>query len=165
MSQVIQGNNLRCLFTDTPPSLQQAYPRMSRSSLSLYDGGGGGSPGPCPGPYAAYAQHQYPQLPAQQLPQQTLHHGRGVGGHDECKDHSPVARANRHYATTIRPCRPASTTSPQSSTSHCIHPHSLVLYLFRSVVSCGSLSMYIRLGLSCFQCNYPRFLLFSKPPV
>ena len=28
MSQVIQGNNLRCLFTDTPPSLQQAYPRM-----------------------------------------------------------------------------------------------------------------------------------------
>ena len=112
MFQVIQGNNLRCLFTDTPPSLQQAYPRMSRSSLSLYDDGGGGSPGPCPGPYAAYAQHQYPQLPAQQLPQQTLHHGRGVGGHDECKDHSPVARANRHYATTIRPCRPASTTSP-----------------------------------------------------
>ena len=28
MSQVIQGNNLRYLFTDTPPSLQQAYPRM-----------------------------------------------------------------------------------------------------------------------------------------
>ena len=87
MSQVIQGNNLRCLFTDTPPSLQQAYPRMSRSSLSSYNGGGGGgSPGPGPGPYAAYAQHQYPQLPvypAQQLPQQTLHHGRGVGGHDE----------------------------------------------------------------------------------
>jgi hypothetical protein len=27
MSQVIQGNNLRCLFADTPPSLQH----MSRS--------------------------------------------------------------------------------------------------------------------------------------
>lgn len=38
MSQVIQGNNLRCLFTDTPPSLQQAYTRMSRSSLSSYNG-------------------------------------------------------------------------------------------------------------------------------
>ena len=59
MSQVIQGNNLRRLFTDTPPSLQQAYPLMSRSSLSSYNGGG--SPGPGPGPYAAYAQHQYPQ--------------------------------------------------------------------------------------------------------
>ncbi|KAN0129875.1 CNH domain containing protein, partial [Lactarius tabidus] len=46
ISQVIQGNNLRCLFTDTPPSLQQAYPRMSRSSLSgsSYNG----SPGPGP---------------------------------------------------------------------------------------------------------------------
>ena len=84
MSQVIQGNNLRCLFTDTPPSLQQAYLRISRSSLSSYSGGG--SPGPGPGPYAAYAQHGYPQLlvyPAQQLPQQTLQHGRGVSGHEE----------------------------------------------------------------------------------
>ena len=44
MSQVIQGNNLRCLFTDTPPLLQHVYPRMSRSSLSSYNGGG--SPGP-----------------------------------------------------------------------------------------------------------------------
>ena len=86
MSQVIQGNNLLCLFTDTPASLQQAYPRMSRSSLSSYRrGSSGGSPGPGPGPCAAYAQHGYPQLPvypAQQL-QQTLQHGRGVSGHEE----------------------------------------------------------------------------------
>jgi hypothetical protein len=33
MSQVIQSNNLHCLFTDTPPSLQQAHPRMLRSYL------------------------------------------------------------------------------------------------------------------------------------
>ena len=46
MSQVIQGNHLRCLFTDTPPSLQQAYSRMSLSSYN----GGGGSPGPGSGP-------------------------------------------------------------------------------------------------------------------
>jgi hypothetical protein len=26
MSQVIQGNNIHCLFTNTPPSLQQAHP-------------------------------------------------------------------------------------------------------------------------------------------
>ena len=44
MIQVIQGNNLLCLFTDTPPLLQHVYPRMSRSSLSSYNGGS--SPGP-----------------------------------------------------------------------------------------------------------------------
>ena len=42
MSQVIQGNKLTCMFTDTPPSLQQAYPHMSRSSLSPYNNGSGG---------------------------------------------------------------------------------------------------------------------------
>ena len=57
------------------------------------------------------------------------------GGADGCKDHSPVARANRHYATTIRPCRPASTTSPQSSTSHCISTFSrIVLVPLRCVL-------------------------------
>ena len=59
MSQVIQGNNLRCLFTDT-----QVYPSS------------GSSPGPSPGPYAVSAQHL-------QLLQQTLQHGRGVSGHEE----------------------------------------------------------------------------------
>jgi hypothetical protein len=34
MSQVIQGNNMRCLYTDTPTSLQQAHPRHSQSSFS-----------------------------------------------------------------------------------------------------------------------------------
>jgi hypothetical protein len=34
MSQVIQGNNLRCLYTDAPTSLQQAHPRHSQSSFS-----------------------------------------------------------------------------------------------------------------------------------
>jgi RHO1 GDP-GTP exchange protein 1/2 len=34
MSQVIQGNNLRCLYTDAPTSLQQPYPRHSQSSFS-----------------------------------------------------------------------------------------------------------------------------------
>jgi hypothetical protein len=85
MSQVIQGNNLRCLSTDTLPSLQQAYPRMSRSSLSgsSYDG----SPGPGPYPYG----QQYPgQLPAPSCPDQQQQqqappppHGRGVGGREE----------------------------------------------------------------------------------
>jgi hypothetical protein len=36
MSQVIQGNNLRCLYTDAPSSLQQAYSRHSQSSFSSY---------------------------------------------------------------------------------------------------------------------------------
>jgi hypothetical protein len=36
MSQVIQGNNLRCLYTDTPTSLQQAHPRHSQSSFSSH---------------------------------------------------------------------------------------------------------------------------------
>jgi hypothetical protein len=86
MSQVIQGNNLRCLFTDTPPSLQQAYPRMSRSSLSgsLYNG----CPGPGPYPY----RQQYPgQLPTPQVYPGQLRqqqappppYGRGVGGREE----------------------------------------------------------------------------------
>jgi hypothetical protein len=35
MSQVIPGNNLRCLFNDTPSSLQQAHPRMSHSSRRI----------------------------------------------------------------------------------------------------------------------------------
>ncbi|KAF8493205.1 CNH-domain-containing protein [Russula emetica] len=34
MSQVIQGNNLRCLYTEAPTSLQQAHPRHSQSSFS-----------------------------------------------------------------------------------------------------------------------------------
>lgn len=29
MTQVIQGNSLRCLFTDTPPSLQLVYPLIA----------------------------------------------------------------------------------------------------------------------------------------
>jgi len=36
MSQVIQGNNLRCLYTDAPTSLQQAHPRHSQSSFSSH---------------------------------------------------------------------------------------------------------------------------------
>ncbi|KAF8268770.1 CNH domain-containing protein [Lactarius quietus] len=82
MSQVIQGNNLRCLFTDTPPSLQQAYPRMSRSSLSSYNGSPGQSP------YAAYGGQQYPgQLPTPPVypgqPPLQPPYGRGVGGREE----------------------------------------------------------------------------------
>jgi len=40
ISQVIQGNNLRCLFTDTPPSMQRSHPRTSQSSFSSYNGSG-----------------------------------------------------------------------------------------------------------------------------
>jgi hypothetical protein len=97
MSQVIQGNNLRCLFTDTPPSLQQAYPRMSRSSLTSYNGhanapyGGAGAAYNGHSSFPAYGQSMYPgQLPTppvypgqqqqQQLPQT---YGRGVGGREE----------------------------------------------------------------------------------
>ncbi|KAH9072338.1 CNH-domain-containing protein [Lactarius deliciosus] len=61
MSQVIQGNNLRCLFTDSPPSLQQAYTRMSRSSLSSYNGsssfGHGNAPPYASGPHGAFNGH------------------------------------------------------------------------------------------------------------
>ena len=106
MSQVIQGNNLRCLFTDTPPSLQQAYPRMSRSSLSSYNGPAANAPQPygaaaAGSPHAynghssfpAYGQSSplsvYPgQLPTPpvypgQPQQQALPYGRGVGGREE----------------------------------------------------------------------------------
>ncbi|KAI0306077.1 CNH domain-containing protein [Multifurca ochricompacta] len=38
ISQVIQGNNLRCLFNDMPPSMQQTHPRTSQSSFSSYSG-------------------------------------------------------------------------------------------------------------------------------
>lgn len=34
ISQIIQGNNLRCLFTDTPPSASQAQSRASHGSFS-----------------------------------------------------------------------------------------------------------------------------------
>jgi hypothetical protein len=40
MSQVVQGNNLRCLYTDAPASLQHAYSRHSHSSFSSYNTGG-----------------------------------------------------------------------------------------------------------------------------
>ena len=40
MSQVIQGNNLRCLYTDAPASLQHAYSRQSRGSFSSYTASG-----------------------------------------------------------------------------------------------------------------------------
>ena len=93
MSQVIQGNNLRCLFTDTPPSLQQAYPRMSRSSLSSYNGSGsfGHANAPYGGghsSYPAYGQSPvsvYPgQLPTPPVyPGQQQQHGPGVGGREE----------------------------------------------------------------------------------
>lgn len=43
MSQVIQGNNLRCLYTDAPTSLPLAHLRHSQSSFSSFSGGGGGS--------------------------------------------------------------------------------------------------------------------------
>ena len=94
MSQVIQGNNLRCLFPDTPPSLQQAYPRMSRSSLSSYNngnpGGGGGFASHADSAFPAYGQQPvsaYPGLlptppvyPGQQPP---LLYGHGVGGREQ----------------------------------------------------------------------------------
>jgi len=40
MSQVIQGNNLRCLYTDAPASLQHAYSRHSQGSFSSYSTSG-----------------------------------------------------------------------------------------------------------------------------
>jgi RHO1 GDP-GTP exchange protein 1/2 len=45
MSQVIQGNNLRCLYTDAPASLQHAYSRHSHGSFSSYSTSGGFAPG------------------------------------------------------------------------------------------------------------------------
>ncbi|KAH9042293.1 CNH-domain-containing protein [Lactarius hengduanensis] len=63
MSQVIQGNNLRCLFTDTPPSLQQAYTRMSRSSLSSYNGSSSFGHGNAP-PYPHNAFNGHTSFPA-----------------------------------------------------------------------------------------------------
>ena len=89
MSQVIQGNNLRCLYTDTPPSLQQAYPtRMSRSSLSSSYNSHSHSSFPAYGqqqqqpPFGVYPG-QPPVYPAQQLQQQSPQLGRGIGGREE----------------------------------------------------------------------------------
>ncbi|KAI0272327.1 CNH domain-containing protein [Gloeopeniophorella convolvens] len=50
MSQVLQGNNLRCLFADTPPAATHAHahPRTSQGSFSSFQGGsssGGGGGG------------------------------------------------------------------------------------------------------------------------
>src|SRR5260221_14433505 len=51
MSQVIQGNNLRCLCTDVPVLLRQAHPRHSQSSNSV----GGGAHGNTQDPPAVYS--------------------------------------------------------------------------------------------------------------
>lgn len=97
MSQVVQGNNLRCLFTDTPPSPQQAYQRMSRSSLSSYNGS---SAGHANVPYGAHAFNGHSSFPAYgqppmpvypgQLPTPPVYpgqppppYGGGVGGREE----------------------------------------------------------------------------------
>ena len=93
MSQVIQGNNLCCLSTDTPPSLRQAYTRMPRSSLLSYNNG---SPGGSSftlhshSSFPAYGQQPLtvysgqlptpPVYPGQQPPQP---YGRGLGGREE----------------------------------------------------------------------------------
>ena len=93
MSQVIQGNNLRCLFTDTPPSLQQAYTRMSRSSLSSYNNGsvsGSSFTSHSHSSFPAYGQPpltvypgQLPTPPGYPGQQPAQPYGRGVGGREE----------------------------------------------------------------------------------
>ncbi|KAH9000096.1 CNH-domain-containing protein [Lactarius akahatsu] len=75
MSQVIQGNNLRCLFTDTPPSLQQAYTRMSRSSLSSYNGSSSFGHGNAP-PYPHSAFNGHTSFPAYGQPPMPVYPGQ-----------------------------------------------------------------------------------------
>ncbi|KAI0035358.1 CNH-domain-containing protein [Vararia minispora EC-137] len=60
MTQVIQGNNLRCLFTDVPPSPSSIPRGYSQASINGY--GGGGSPNGYNNGYApnGYAQNGYP---------------------------------------------------------------------------------------------------------
>ncbi len=53
MSQVIQGNNLRCLCTDVPVLLRQAHPRHSQSSNSV----GGVAHGNAQDPPAVYSHN------------------------------------------------------------------------------------------------------------
>ncbi|KAI0251796.1 RhoGEF Rgf2 [Lactifluus subvellereus] len=78
MSQVIQGNNLRCLFADTPPSMRRS--RTSQSSFSSHNGSGfsHGSGSYAPPSYSynggrsslpgSYASSQLPLYPGQQPP-------------------------------------------------------------------------------------------------
>ena len=93
MSQVIQVNNLCCMFTDTPPSLQQACPRMSRGSLSPYNNGSGGgfaSHAQAHSSFPAYGQQLVSVYPGQ-LPTPPVYPGhqpphpyeRSMGGREE----------------------------------------------------------------------------------
>ncbi|KAH9977526.1 RhoGEF Rgf2 [Russula compacta] len=93
MSQVIQGNNLQCLYTDAPASLPLAHPRHSQSSFSSFSGSGGSSftqgNAPHPPPLnayngrsslpGAYGQSPVPMYPAQLPPSS---YGRAAGRED-----------------------------------------------------------------------------------
>ena len=86
MSQVIQGNNLRCLFADTPPSMRRS--RTSQSSFSSHNGsslshGSYASPSyshngraSLPG---AYGSSQVPMYPGQPPPPPAQPYGRAAG--------------------------------------------------------------------------------------
>lgn len=87
MSQVIQGNNLRCLYTEAPTSLQQAHPRHSQSSFSSHSVSGFAH-GNAQYPSSVYSHDGgrsslpgagvYTQSPVQMYPGQTPY-GRGTG--------------------------------------------------------------------------------------
>ena len=62
LTQVIQGNNLRCLFADTPPS----NPNLAQNSYPS-----------APSPYGVPQQYTPPQYSA------SLGYGRYTGGRDE----------------------------------------------------------------------------------
>ncbi|KAI9510515.1 CNH domain-containing protein [Russula earlei] len=79
MSQVIQGNNLRCLYTDAP--ISQSHQRQSQSSFSSFTRNGfayGTSP------YPAYNEHTtlpgaYGQSPVPMYPVMPPAYGRAAG--------------------------------------------------------------------------------------
>ena len=88
MSQVIQGNNIRCLYTEAPTSLQQANPRQSQSSFSSHSVSGFAQ-GNAQYPSAVYSHNGgrsslpgagvYGKSPVQMYPGQPPPYGRAMG--------------------------------------------------------------------------------------
>lgn len=94
MSQVIQGNNLRCLYTDTPTSQQQqAHPRHSQSSFSSHSVSGfahGNNSQYSPSVYSHNGGRTslsgttvYGQSPVQMYSPSLSSHGRSTTGREE----------------------------------------------------------------------------------
>jgi hypothetical protein len=79
MAQVIQGNNLRCLYTDAPSYLQWVHSRYSGSSFSSYSVGvfAHGNLSESPPSFRTFnGQSPVPPYPGQSP---TLSYGRAMG--------------------------------------------------------------------------------------